>query len=64
MLGSSPAGITVAIVQRLVRQIVALHIRVRSTLRFGRRERCGPLDHRAPVVTPWVGKPSGEGGGL
>ena len=24
----------------------------------------GPLDHRAPVVTPWVGKPSGEGGGL
>lgn len=47
MLGSSPAGITVAIVQRLVRQIVALHIRV-----------------RLPVVTPWVGKPSGEGGGL
>ena len=47
MLGSNLAGVTVAIVQRLVHQIVALKIRVQF-----------------PVVTPWVGMPSGEGGGL
>ena len=47
MLSSNLAGVTVAIVQRLVHQIVALKIRVQF-----------------PVVTPWVGMPSGEGGGL
>ena len=37
MLGSSPAGITVAIVQRLVRQIVAMHAGKRSSGPFYRR---------------------------
>ena len=58
MLGSSLAGVTVAIEQWLVhhitdlkvcnqKSVVALNIRVRF-----------------PIVTPWVGNPSGEGGGL
>ena len=64
MLSSNLAGVTVAIVQRLVHQIVALKIRVLSPLRSGRRRTEVPRTSCAPVVTPWVGMPSGEGGGL
>ena len=64
MLSSNLAGVTVAIVQRLVHQIVALKIRVLSPLRSGRRRTEVPRTSCAPVVTPGAGMPSGEGGGL
>ena len=56
MLSSNLAGVTVAIVQRLVHQIVALKIRVLSPLRFGRRRAEVPRTSCAPVVTLGAGR--------